>query len=117
MRPHSTGRSSARSGRSRVGIAAAGAFLLAVTVLGTVAAGSPSKAGAQRVTYTRGRPWTGPSARTETVSHLMARARRTPPSVREFGRLPEAVRPPKKTNPAALPGCVAARLAQHNEAN
>jgi uncharacterized repeat protein (TIGR01451 family) len=90
--------------RPRIVLGAAGVAILVVSALATAAAGSPPAASggaAAAVTWTRGHPWTGSKGVTESVRHLMFRARRTPPSVREFGRLPEGVLRNKQQNPAS----------------
>ncbi|HXJ64083.1 MAG TPA: hypothetical protein VNN79_10040, partial [Actinomycetota bacterium] len=86
-------RSARSSRRLRTALVAAGVAILAIASLaGTAVGASSHQASASRVTWTKGHPWTGAAGKAETVQHMMARARRTPPSVREFGRLPEVVR-------------------------
>src|SRR5436190_9953443 len=88
--------------RARMAVLAAAVAVLAMSALvATTVEASPRSAATPRVTWTKGHPWTGRAGTAETVAHMMARAKRTPPSLRDFGRLPEAVRHPKKPNPAA----------------
>ena len=88
-----------RSRRLGPTVLAAGVTILVLASLGPSAEGSAGRAGAGG--WTRGHPWTGAAGIRESVRSIQAREARSRGSLREFGRLPEAVRHPKRQNPSA----------------